>query len=90
MPIIKSAKKRVRITEKRTLINRSNKSALRTAIKRFEKAVAEGDVNTAKVELVKAGSTIDKSVKKGIIHKNNAARKKSRLQKLYNNIAANA
>lgn len=90
MPIIKSAKKRVRITEKRTLINRSSKSALRTAIKRFEKAVAEGDVNNAKVELVKAESTIDKSVKKGIIHKNNAARKKSRLQKLYNNIAANA
>ena len=90
MPIIKSAKKRVRITEKRTLINRSNKSALRTAIKRFETAVANGDVNLAKVELVKAESTIDKSVKKGIIHKNNAARKKSRLQKLYNGIAVNA
>lgn len=90
MPIIKSAKKRVKITEKRTLINRSNKSALRTAIKRFEKAVSEGNLDAAKAELVKAESTIDKSVKKGIIHQNNAARKKSRLNKLYNGKVANA
>lgn len=90
MPIIKSAKKRVKITEKRTLINRSNKSALRTAIKRFEKAVSEGNLDVAKAELLKAESTIDKSVKKGIIHKNNAARKKSRLHKLYNDKAVNA
>lgn len=87
MPIIKSAKKRVKITEKRTLRNRMNRSALRTAIKRFEKAIESKDVNLAKVELVKAESTIDKSTKKGIIHKNNAARKKSRLQKLFNTLA---
>ncbi|AZR73183.1 30S ribosomal protein S20 [Anoxybacter fermentans] len=90
MPIIKSAKKRVKITKKRTLRNRANKSALRTAIKRFERAVAEGDLEKAKVELVKAQSTIDKSVKKGIIHKNNAARKKSRLARMFNQLAANA
>lgn len=90
MPIIKSAKKRVLITEKRTLINRANKSALRTAIKRFEKAITDKDLDMAKTELVKVESTIDKSVKKGIIHKNNAARKKSRLHKLFNNLAANA
>lgn len=90
MPIIKSAKKRVKITEKRTLINRSNKSALRTAIKRFEKAVGDGNLDVAKTELLKVESTIDKSVKKGIIHKNNAARKKSRLHKLLNDKVANA
>ncbi len=90
MPIIKSAKKRVKITEKKTLRNRMNRSALRTAVKRFEKAVAANDVDTAKIELVKATSTIDKSVKKGIIHKNNAARKKSRLTKMYNDLVVNA
>ena len=90
MPIIKSAKKRVRITEKKTLRNRMNRSTLRTSIKRFEKAISNNDLDSAKVELIKAESIIDKSVKKGIIHKNNAARKKSRLNKLFNNLAANA
>lgn len=90
MPIIKSAKKRVKITEKKTLRNRMNRSTLRTAIKRFENAIADNDLDSAKVELTKAESTIDKSVKKGIIHKNNAARKKSRLNKIFNNLTTNA
>ncbi len=90
MPIIKSAKKRVKVTEKKTLRNRQNKSALRTAIKRFEMAIAAGEVEKAQIELVKAESSIDKSVKKGIIHKNNAARKKSRLTKKFNALQANA
>lgn len=89
MPIIKSAKKRVKIAEKKTLRNRMNRSALRTSIKRFEKAIDNNDLDSAKVELTKAESIIDKSVKKGIIHKNNAARKKSRLNKLLNNMTAN-
>ncbi len=90
MPIIKSAKKRVKITEKKTLRNRQNRSALRTAIKRFESAIAAGEMETAQIELVRAESTIDRSAKKGIIHKNNAARKKSRLNKMFNNLQANA
>lgn len=90
MPIIKSAKKRVKIAEKKTLRNRMNRSTLRTAIKRFENAIANNDLDSAKVELTKAESTIDKSVKKGIIHKNNAARKKSRLNKIFNNLTTNA
>ena len=90
MPIIKSAKKRVKITEKRTLRNRMNRSKLRTAIKRFENAVIEKDLEKAKIDLTKVESTIDKSMKKGIIHKNNAARKKSRMKKMFNSISANA
>lgn len=90
MPIIKSAKKRVRITEKRTLRNRMNRSKLRTAIKRFESAVNEQDLEKAKIELSNVESTIDKSCKKGIIHKNNAARKKSRMKKMFNSLSANA
>lgn len=90
MPIIKSAKKRVKIAEKKTLRNRMNRSTLRTAIKRFENAIANNDLDSAKVELTKAESTIDKSVKKGIIHQNNAARKKSRLNKIFNNLTTNA
>ena len=49
MPNIKSAKKRVRVTEKKTLINLSHKTALKTAIKKFEAAVAAGDKDNAKV-----------------------------------------
>lgn len=84
MPNIKSAKKRVKIIRKRTLRNAALKSNLKTSIKRFEEALASGDLNEAKVRLVKAIRTIDKAVTKGVIHKNNAARKKSRLQRMYN------
>lgn len=90
MPIIKSAKKRVKITEKKTLRNRMNKSALRTAIKRYEKTIATGEVEAAKNELNRVVSIIDKSVKKGILHKNNAARKKARMTRLFNELSVNA
>ncbi|WP_227767551.1 30S ribosomal protein S20 [Zhaonella formicivorans] len=84
MPNIKSAKKRVEITRQRTLRNAALKSNLKTAIKRFEEAAAGGDLDKAKDTLVRAIRTIDKAVTKGLIHKNKAARKKSRLQKLFN------
>jgi len=88
LPIIQSAKKRVRTAERKTRRNRLLKSRLKTAIRRFERAVEEGDQEKSSRELVKAQKIIDKSVGKGIIHKNNAARKKSRLTRLYNNIAS--
>ena len=90
MPIIKSAKKRVKITEKRTLINRMQKSRLKTAIKRFEKAASSDDVNNISEELSKTQKTIDKIAAKGIIHKNTAARKKSQLAKLANGVSRSA
>lgn len=79
MPNIKSAKKRVKVIEKKTLINQMHKTAMKTAVKKFEAAVEAQDkaaVNTLFNEAVKK---IDQSVKHGIIHKNTAARKKSQL-----------
>ncbi len=79
MPNIKSAKKRVRVTEKKTLINLSHKTALKTAIKKFEAAVEAGDRDNAKVLFNEAVKKLDQSVNRNILHKNNAARKKSQL-----------
>lgn len=79
MPNIKSAKKRVKVTQKKTLINLSHKTALKTAIKKFDAAVTAGDKENAKVLFNEAVKKLDQSVNRGILHKNNAARKKSQL-----------
>lgn len=79
MPNIKSAKKRVKVIEKKTLINQQHKTALKTAIKKFDAAVTNGSVDEAKVLFNDAVKKLDQSVKQGILHKNNAARKKSQL-----------
>lgn len=79
MPNIKSAKKRVLIIEKKTLINQMHKTALKTAVKRFEKAAEENKLDEAKALFGEAVSKLDKGVKQGILHKNAAARKKSQL-----------
>lgn len=84
MPNIKSAIKRVKITQKRTLRNARLKSALRTAIRKFENAVGGTNREEAGQTLHRALVTIDKAVTKGILHKNTAARKKSRLTKRFN------
>lgn len=81
MPNIKSAVERVRLTKKQTAYNRAQRSIYRTAVKKFEKLVAEGDKEAAEAALLNAISKLDKAVSKGIIHKNKAARKKSRLTK---------
>ncbi|MBQ3471168.1 MAG: 30S ribosomal protein S20, partial [Clostridia bacterium] len=77
MPNIKSAKKRVKVIEKKTLINLSHKTALKTAIKKFEAAVTAGDKENAKTLFNDAVKKLDRGVSQGILHKNNAARKKS-------------
>ncbi len=79
MPNIKSAKKRVKVIAKKTAINQMHKTALKTAIKKFETAVANGDKENAKVLFNEASKKLDQSVGQGILHKNNAARKKSQL-----------
>lgn len=84
MPKTKSAKKRVEVIRKRTERNRRLKSALRTAIKRFEEALATGAVEEAQTRLRRALVAIDKAVTKGILHRNTAARKKSRLMRKMN------
>ncbi len=80
MPNIKSAAKRVRVSANKRERNRVAKSALKTSIKRFHRAVETGAENTSDV-LQKTIQTIDKAAAKGIIHKNAAARRKSRLTK---------
>lgn len=79
MPNIKSAKKRVLVTRKKTLINQMHKTALKTAIKKFEAAVESSDKDNAQALFNDAVKKLDKSVKQGILHKNAAARKKSQL-----------
>ena len=78
MPIIKSAKKRVRVTEKRSIQNSKTKRSLRQAIKSLQTAIAsKKDTTKAQAEVY---SAIDTAVKKGIISKNRAARKKSQVK----------
>ncbi len=86
MPIIKSAKKRVKVAEKKTIVNRKWKNELKNTIKEFEKVVELGDKEQAEEQLRETKKIIDKSASKGIIHKNNAARKKSRLTRMLNNM----
>ncbi|MCC7306788.1 MAG: 30S ribosomal protein S20 [Acidobacteria bacterium] len=75
----KSAEKRVRQTEKRNSINRSNRSQLRTKIKSLRIAISHGDKTGSEGALGSTVSLIDKAVNKGLIHRNTAARYKSRL-----------
>jgi small subunit ribosomal protein S20 len=74
-----SALKRARQTTKRTAQNRANSSRLRTALRKFRTALQSGDSAQAKTGFSECVSQIDKAVKKGVIHKNTAARYKSRL-----------
>ncbi len=80
MPNIKSAKKRVNIEERNRLRNTARKSALKTAVKKvFELIKNNEEPDKVKEAVNKAYSVIDKAVSKGVIHKNTAARRKSRL-----------
>jgi small subunit ribosomal protein S20 len=90
MANIKSAIKRVKTSEKRRLRNASQKSALRTAVKTFEQAAESNNLDNAKQALVNASKKLDKAVTKGLIHKNAANRKKSRLAKRLNALNAQA
>ena len=82
-----SAKKRIRQNLKRRLINRSNRSRLRTEIKKLRVAIASGDKQASLEALQPAISVIDKMVNKHVLHKNTAARYKSRLTKHVNDLA---
>lgn len=79
MPNHKSAEKRVRQNEKRRDINRGNRGRLRTGIKKLRAALESGDTGTAQTILPATVSLIDKAVQKGVLHRNAAARYKSRL-----------
>lgn len=77
MPIIKSAKKRVRVTRKATVRNVKTKRTLKTALKAFHSAVTGGGKTTESHK--KAQSSLDKAGKKNVMHKNKVARKKRQL-----------
>lgn len=90
MPNIKSAVKRVKTNEKRRALNASQKSALRTVVKAADVAVIGAEVETAQAAFQAATKKLDKAVSKGLVHKNAAARKKSRLAKKLNALTAQA
>ena len=87
MANIKSAKKRIRVTEQKTLRNRMIKSQVKTAVKKVTAAVAAGEAEAAKASLVACESIIMKAASKGVYHKNTAARKVSRLAQAVNKMA---
>lgn len=74
-----SAKKAVRKIERRTAVNRSRRSQMRTFVRKVEEAIAAGDAAGAQAAMVAAGPALMKAAQKGIIHKNAASRKVSRL-----------
>lgn len=87
MANIKSAKKRVLVIEKKTLINKIAKSKLKTVVKKFNAAVASGDKEAAKAAYLEAVKKVDQAAAHGLIHKNAAAHKKSQFTKALNAMA---
>lgn len=86
MANIKSAKKRIKVINKKTLRNKMIKSAVKTSMKKVIVAVNAGDKEVATVALKSAISSIDRAYMKGIYHKNAVARKKSTLTRLVNSL----
>jgi len=84
LPNTKSAAKRVRVAERRRMRNRIFRSSARTYIRKAERLIAAGDADAAATAVGDAISTLDRAAIKGIIHKNNAARRKARLMKKFN------
>lgn len=79
MPSHASAEKRVRQTARRTAVNKNRKSQVRSAVRKVEEALASGDANAAAAALKQAEPAIMRGVSKGVVHKNTASRKVSRL-----------
>lgn len=88
MPKIKSAQKRVRSSERQRVRNKSIRSLTKTSVTKAEKLIFSGEQESARESVVAAVSSLDKAVGKGIIHANNAARRKSRLMKKLNQAEA--
>lgn len=88
MANIKSSKKRIKVTEVKTLRNTMIKSALKTKIKKFEVAIVSGNVEESTVTYAGVVKALDMAVTKGILHINKAARRKSRLAAKLNALTA--
>ena len=87
MANIKSAKKRIVVNQTKALRNKMIKSAVKTAVKKVDAAVAANDKELAKAEILNATSVIDKAATKGVYHKNTASRKISRMNLAVNKMA---
>lgn len=87
MPNIKSAKKRVKVTETKTLQNKMFRSSMKTMIKKYDAALSAGDKEAASAAYRAAVKKIDQAAAKGIISKNAASRKKSQFTLRLNNLA---
>ncbi|MEG0962994.1 MAG: 30S ribosomal protein S20 [Lachnospiraceae bacterium] len=87
MANIKSAKKRILVTEAKTARNKSIKSAVKTSIKKVDAAITQDNKAAAQEALLAATSEISKAASKGVYHQNTAARKVSRLTKAVNKLA---
>ena len=80
----KLAKKQARVSERRRLRNKSIRSQTKTSITKTEKLISVGELESARKAVVTAVSSLDRAAEKGVIHPNNAARRKSRLMKKIN------
>ncbi len=87
MPNIKSAAKRDQLSKLQNAKNKAQKTELKTNLKKFNAAVSEGDRNAADSAYKVAVSSVDRAASKGILHKNNAARKKSQMALKLNELA---
>ena len=87
MPNIKSAKKRVKVISVKTLQNKMFKSQLKTTVKKFISAVEAGNKAEAEVAYKAAVKKVDQAVAHGLLHKNNAAHKKSQFTLMLNKMA---
>ncbi len=86
----RSAKKQIRVAARRTLRNKSLRSRYKTLVSKAEKLIEAGDPESASAAVRVAVSALDKTAQRGIIHRNNAARRKSRLVKKLNAMQAQA
>ena len=86
----KSAMKRVRSSRRRAAHNQVTRSTARTYVKKARQLIEQGSLDEAETVVVQAVSALDKAAEKGVIHRNNAARRKSRLVKMLNQAKASA
>jgi small subunit ribosomal protein S20 len=90
LPTTNTAKKAMRLAETNKMRNKSVRSTTKTKISKAEKLIAEGNADEAKTAVLQAISTLDKEAEKRVVHRNNAARRKSRLMKKLNKSATSA
>ena len=90
MPVAKLTTKKVRVDERRRLRNKSIRSQVKTKVTKAERLIFSGEVESAQSAVVAAVSSLDKAAEKGVIHPNNAARRKSRLVNKLNKVQPGA